>query len=232
MPNLMELLRGKSAAAALATAAKAEEHPLGVPAYYEVWGGLESANRALWVAVWFSVTVSLLLLALLRLQMSRPPIVIRVDGTGQAQFMADPSRQPPVSEAEVKNFLTLFERFFTELNAYTYESDLKLAFSMMTPDFQSQAGNLMKRDGVIDKLKGADRKTTLTLTEIRIVSDTPQVIECQVKGYRELGSYKPDAPTQEVVFEDDVVLKKVPRSETAPNGLLVEAWTESLFKKQ
>jgi len=231
MPNLMEMLRGTTAAAP-ALAPQAEEHPLGVPAYYEVWGGLESANRALWVVVWFSVTVSLMLLVLLRLQMSRPPIVIRVDGAGQAQLMADPSRQPPVSEAEVKNFLTLFERFFTELNVYTYESDLKLAFSMMTPDFQSQAGDLIKRDGVIEKLKLADRKTTLTLTEIRIVSDTPQVIQCEIKGYRELGSYKTDAAPQEVVFEDDVILKKVPRSETAPNGVLVEAWTESLFKKQ
>ena len=35
----------------------------------------------------------------------------------------------------------------------------------------------------------------------------------------------------EVVFEDDVVLKKVPRSEQAPNGVLVQDWNESLFKK-
>ena len=40
-----------------APAAKAEAAPLAEPAYYEVWGGLESANRALWVALWLAVTV-------------------------------------------------------------------------------------------------------------------------------------------------------------------------------
>lgn len=231
MPSLKDLLPGLSSAKTGGARENAEELPLAVPAYYEVWGGLESANRALWIAVWFAATVALLALIMLRVQLGRPPVVIRVDDAGQAQLVADPSRQPPVSEAEVKNFLTLFERFFTALNVHTYEADLTNAFAMMTPTFQSQAGDLIKREAVIEKLKAADRRTTLTLTEIRVVSDTPQVFECQVKGYRELSSYKTDVPAQEIVFEDDVILKKVPRSEAAPNGVLVEAWVESLFKK-
>lgn len=210
---------------------KADEAPLAIPAYYEVWGGLESANRALWVALWFALTIALLAMILLRVALHRPPVVIRVDASGQAQAAADAGLQPTVSEAEVKNFLTLFERFYTQLNSYTYESDLNLALAMMTPDFRSKALNNFKSQGLIEKLKTEGRKTTLTLTEIRVVSDTPQVIECQVKGYREIGSYKQDAPPLEIVFEDDVILKKVPRAEQAPNGVLVQDWNESLFKK-
>jgi hypothetical protein len=215
----------------VATHAPAQEAlPLGEPAYYEVWGSLEKTNKVLWAALWFAVTVAILALILVRVAMHRPPIVIRVDGAGQAQVVTDP-QPPPVSEAEVKNFLALFERFYTELNAYTYESDLKLAFAMMTPDFQHQASDALKRSGVLETLKSNQIKTTLFLTELKVVRDTAEVLECKVKGYRQTSSYKPDEPTGEVVFEHDIVLKKVPRSEAAPNGLLVEGYQESVFKK-
>jgi hypothetical protein len=208
-----------------------ENLPLGRPAYYETWGGLESANRALWVAVWVAVTAALLAFVLLRVSMRRPPVVIRVDGSGQAVVMPGSERQPPVGEAEVKNFLTLFERFFIELNAYTYDADLRLAFAMMTPDFQSKANDMLKRDGIIDSLKANQTKTTLVLSELRIVRDTSEVFECKVKGYRQVGSFKPDTTPGEVVFEHDIVLRKVPRSEQAPYGLLVQDFKESVFKR-
>ena len=201
------------------------------PAYYEVWGSMESANRALWAALWLAATVALLSLIIIRVLVCRPPVVIRVDGAGQTQVASDAGRQPPVSEAEIKNFLSLFERFFTELNCYTYNADFKLAFSMMTPVFQSKANDMLKRSGAVENLKATEGKTVVTLTEIKIAKDTPEVFECHVKGYRDIGSYKQDRPHSEVVFEDNVILKKVPRSEQAPYGVLVQDWNESLFKK-
>ncbi|MDE2236947.1 MAG: hypothetical protein KGK30_03570 [Elusimicrobia bacterium] len=212
-------------------APKAEQLPLETPPYYEVWGTLESANRALWVGLWFAVTVALLEFLVMRVALRRPPVVIRVDDAGQAQVVADPSRQPPVSEAEIKNFLTLFEKFFTELNCYTYDADLKVAYSMMTSEFQSKASDLFKRGGLLETLKGNQAKTALTITEIHILKDTPQVLDCRVKGYREIDSYKTDGTKSEVVFEDDVILKKVPRSAATPYGVLVQDWSESVFKK-
>lgn len=225
------IFKKRSAAPQEAPPAAAEGLPLGVPPYYEVWGGLESANRALWVALWFSITVAVLALILLKSQLSRPPVVIRLDQAGQAQPLGNSGGQPPVADAEVKNFLTLFERFFTELNYYTYDADLKLAFAMMTKEYQGKAADLLKHGGILDKLKANQGKTTLTLTEITIAKDTAQVLECHVKGYRQIGSYKPDGGQNEVVFDDDVILRKVPRSELAPSGLLVEDFNESLFRK-
>ena len=207
-----------------------ETAEVNIPAYYEVWGGLESANRALWVALWFAVTVAVLAIILLKVQLGRPPVVIRIDSAGQAQTLSTSAAQPPVSEAEVKNFLTLFERFYTELNYYTCDADLKLAFAMMTKEYQSKAADMLKRGGVLDKLKANQGKTTLTLTEITIARETPQVLECHVKGYREIGSYKSDGEQDEVIFDDDVILRKVPRSEQAPAGILVEDFNESVFK--
>lgn len=205
--------------------------PLGQPAYYEVWGGLESANKALWVALWLAVTVALLALVLVRVQARRPPVVIKVDGSGQSVTLSGVDRQPPVGEAEVRNFLALFERFFIELNAYTYDADLRLAFTMMTPEFQSKANDLLKRENTIENLKSNQTKTTLFLTELRVLRDTPEVFECKVKGYRQVGSYKPDAAAGEVVFEHDIVLRKVPRSQQSPYGILVEDMHESVFKR-
>lgn len=209
----------------------AETLPLGRPAYYEVWGGLESANKALWVALWLAVTVTILALALLRVQAHRPPVVIKVDGSGQSVALAGMDRQPPVGEAEVRNFLAIFERFFIELNAYTYDADLRLAFTMMTPEFQAKANDLLKRENTVEGLKTNQTKTTLFLTELRVVRDTPEVFECKVKGYRQMGSYKPDAAAGEVVFEHDIVLRKVPRSQQSPYGILVEDFHESVFKR-
>ena len=200
------------------------------PAYYEVWGSMESANRALWAAFWLATTMAILELIVLRVMVCKPPVVIRVDAAGQA-MVADAGRQPPVSEAEIKNFLMLFERFFTELNCYTYDADFKLAFSMMTPEFQGKANDMLKRSGSVENIKATQGKTVLTLTEMKIVKDTPQVLECHVKGYRQIGSYKQDAPQSEVVFEDNVILKKTPRSEHAPYGVLVQDWSESVFKR-
>ena len=213
------------------SAPETEALPLGRPAYYEVWGGLESANKALWAALWLAVTVALLALALLRVQLGRPPVVIRVDADGRSQALTGVDRQPPVGPAEVRNFLALFERFYVQLNAYTYDSDLRLALAMMTPDYQAKANDILRRDGVIDALKTGLTKTSLVLTELRVVRDAPEAVECQVKGYREVGSYKPGVETREVVFEHDIVLRKVPRSEAAPYGLLVEDFRESVFKK-
>jgi hypothetical protein len=222
----------KQAAASKETKPSAgEELALGVPAYYEVWGSLESANRALWVALWFAVTVAVLALILVKVLVGRPPVVIRLDQSGQSQPLSSSAAQPPIGEAEVKNFLSLFERFYTELNVYTADSDLKLAFAMMTREYQVKASDLLKRGGILDKLKANQGKTTLTLTEITIAKDTPQVLECHVKGYREIGSYKPDGEKSEVVFDDDVILRKVPRSEQAPAGLLIEDFNESVFKR-
>jgi hypothetical protein len=223
---MMLALFKKRAAPSTAAAARPREGP----AYYEVWGSMESANRALWAALWLAVTVALLALLLVRVLVSRPPVVIRVDAAGQA-LVADPSRQPSVSEAEIKNFLSLFERFFTELNCYTCDADLRLAFSMMTPEFQGKANDMLKRSGVVEAIKANNGKTVLTLTEIKVVRDTTQVLECHVKGYRQISSYKPDGAQSEVVFEDNVILKKTPRTERAPYGVLVQDWSESLFKK-
>ncbi|MFA6093851.1 MAG: hypothetical protein WCU88_09850 [Elusimicrobiota bacterium] len=201
------------------------------PAYYEVWGGLESANRALWAALGVAVGAMLLSLVILRAAVSRPPVVIRVSGSGTADVFDAAGGQPAVSQAEVRNFLTLFERFFTEINCYTYDADMRLAFAMMTPEFQAKADELLKREGIIEKLKADQGKTTLVLSEVKVVRNTPQVIECKVKGYRQLGSYKTDGPSGEVVFEHDIILKKVPRAEKAPYGVLVEDYHESVFKR-
>ena len=208
-----------------------ESLPLGRPAYYEVWGGLESANKALWTALWLAITVAILALALLRVQSRRPPVVIKVDGSGQSVTLSGADRQPQVGEAEVRNFLALYERFFIELNAYTYDADLRLAFTMMTPEYQANANDLLKRENTVENIKSNQTKTTLFLTELRVLRDTPQVFECKVKGYRQVGSYKHDTAAGEVVFEHDVVLLKVPRSEQSPYGILVQDFHESVFKR-
>lgn len=204
---------------------------LAEPVYYEVWGSLESANRALWAALWLATTVALLSLLLVRLLLSRPPVVIRVDGQGQAQAVADAGRSHGTTEPEIAAFVTLFEQFFTELNCYTYDADLRRAFAMMTQSFQSKANDMLKRDAIVENLKASQTKTALTLTEIKVVRDTPEIVQCRVKGFRAISSYKPDQAPGEVVFEDDIVLRKVPRSKNAPYGLLIEDFNESLFKR-
>ena len=224
--SLLGLLLKKKAAAAPVAA----QAVTAAPAYYEVWGGLESANRALWLAVWFSTTVALLCLIMVRALLCRPPLVIRVTDSGLAQAMAGDGRQPPVSEAEVKNFASLFERFFFGLNFHTYDADLKLAFAMMTPAFQSKANDLLKSAGTIATLKANEGRVIVNLTELKVLRDTPDILECMVRGTRQIGSFKTDGNTGRVVFEHDIIMRKVPRSEKAPYGVLVEDFHESIYE--
>ena len=147
--------------------------PLGLPIYYEAWGGLESANKILWTALWFAVSVAILTLILLRAALGRPPVVILLGEKGQSQVVLGSSTQPPVSAVEIKNFLSLFERFFTELDRYTYSQSLKTAFSMMTPEFKAKARDLLEREGLVEALKADELKTQLTLTDISIVKNAP-----------------------------------------------------------
>lgn len=230
--NLLRRLFRRKAAPVPASVPPAEVPAVEAPAYYEVWGGLESANRALWAGLWFSITVALLCLVLVRLLLTRPPVVIRVSDSGAAQVVSDPGRQPPVSEVEIKNFLSLFERFFWGLNFYGYEQDLKSAFSMMTQNFQRKADELLKREGIIESLQANQSKVTVTLTELEVVRDTPELLECRVLGSRQIVSYKPEGPSGEVVFEHNIILRKVPRGEQSPYGVLVEDMKERVFKRQ
>ena len=212
------------------TAAPADPAATATPAYYEVWGGLESANRALWLAVWFSTVVALLCLIMVRALLCRPPLVIRVTDSGLAQVMPDDARQPPVSEAEIKNFLSLFERFFFGLTVHTYDADLKLAFSMMSPAFQGKANDLLKHDGTIEALKANEGRVRVNLTELKILRDTPEVLECRVMGNRQIGSFKIGGSAGQIVFEHVVILRKVPRSDKAPYGVLVDDFHESIYE--
>ena len=230
--NLLRRLFRRNSSAPAPAPAPAAVAAVEVPAYFEVWGGLESANRALWTGLWFSVTVALLCLVLVRLLLTRPPVVIRVSDAGSAQAVSDPGRQPPVSEAEIKNFLTLFERFFWGLNFYGYEQDLKVAFSMMTQNFQRKADEMLKREGTVESLQANQSKVTVTLTDLEVLRDTPELLECRVLGSRQLVSYKPEGPSGEVVFEHNIILRKTPRSEHSPYGLLVEDLKERVFKRQ
>lgn len=232
MNLLRRLFRRKAAAPTPEAAPPAAVAAVETSAYYEVWGGLESANRALWTGLWFSITVALLCLVLVRLLLTRPPVVIRVSDSGAAQAVSAPGRQPPVGEAEIKNFLSLFERFFWGLNFYGHEQDLKTAFSMMTQNFQRKADELLKREGIIESLQANQSKVTVTLTDLEVLRDTPELLECRVLGSRQLVSYKPDGPSGEVVFEHNIILRKVPRGEQSPYGVLVEDMKERVFKRQ
>jgi len=229
------LLPRKKDKAAPKPEAANESDPLAVPAYYEVWGGLESANRALWVGLWISCTFSLLSLLLLRAVLRRPPVVLSVGADGQVRIMSGAARassaEPQPSRAEIENFVSLFERFFTELNCYTCDADLKQAFSMMAPEFQQQAQDGLNKSGKVEQLKTRKLHTKLVITEITIKDDTAQVIDCEVRGYRDIASYLPGVAEREDIFQDDIVLEKVPRSDKAPYGLLVEDYAASYFKK-
>lgn len=230
MSLLGRFFNKKGAAGPPPTARAAAPIATAVPAYYEVWGSLERANRALWVGLWLATTTAVLCLILVRLLITRPPIVIRVSDAGMAQVVADPGRQPPVSEAEIKNFLSLFERFFFGLNAYTYEADLNAAFPMMTAGFQPKANDMLKRQGTIDGLKANQGRVTVTLTELKVLRDTSDIVECRVMGNRQVGSFKLDGGSGRVVFEHDIILRKVPRSDKAPYGVLVDDLHESVYE--
>lgn len=199
--------------------------------YYEVWGEMANQlNLFKHLTLLFAAAV-IFLSILLTKSINKMPLVIRVDALGNAESFKDVQSANPVTAAEVNNFTQYFLQYWIAGNFYTYEDDLTKAFKMMSEGYQRKASDYLSTHGTMDYIKTNQVKTKMTISEMLILKDTKDYVNLKVKGTNEVRSYQAADFYKEEIFECELSIKKVERSENTPWGLLVDAWNVSYFKK-
>lgn len=199
--------------------------------YFEVFGDTLNELKFFKTLSLCLVVLAIFLVLTLKASLKKPPLVIRVDQIGRAVPVADANTSGALTEPEIANFAQYFLQYFTAWNVYTYNDDFERAFGMMTRDAIRKLNDYLRTNQVESQIRNEQIKIKLTVTDIAVDNNTPDVLNLTVKGYRDITSYANSDIKREQVFEDKLVLKKVVRNAAAPWGLLVDDWSESLFKK-
>lgn len=199
--------------------------------YFEVFGDTLGQLNFFKTLSLCLAALSIFLTILLRVSMRKTPVVIRVDQLGQAQGIQDASSSLAVSAPELSNFSQTFLQYFSGWNVYTYEEDFHRAFKMMTMNLRGKMNDYLNSNHVAENIRQDKLKVKVNISEITVEKDAPGTVILKVTGVREMRSYEKQDLQKEIIFEDTLTLQKVQRTMETPWGLLVENWSESLFKK-
>lgn len=200
-------------------------------AYWEVFG--DTVNQLNWFKnLSILLAGAVIFLSILMVQsMKKMPLVIRVDALGNAEAFKNVQSANPVTKAEINNFTQYFLQYWTAGNYYTLDDDLRKAFNMMTENYKRKASDYMSTQGMLDHIKQNQIKTKMLISEILVLKDSKEFVNLKVKGTTEIKSYQAADFYKEEIFEYELSLKKVERTEETPWGLLVDSWNPSYFKK-
>jgi hypothetical protein len=200
--------------------------------YFEVYGDYLDMYQSLRRISMGLLAVNVLLLLLLNHSLRKPPLIIRVSDVGEATPIKDLSESSRITKPEVLNFVKLFMKFFLERNHYTWKDNLVEAGLMMTADYRNRANKEIDFDKEIASLEANKLTSKLKFSDIEITRETPDALLVSLKGWRQITSYDDPAYLKETVFAAELGLKKVPRSEATPYGLLVDSYKQRDFKDE
>lgn len=199
--------------------------------YFEIWG--DSLRQLEWLKIvcLLLIGADILLMILLAKSSRKLPLVIRVDSLGQVQASEHYSINARITDVEIYNFAQTFLQNFLAWNAYTCDEDFERAFHLMTLECQDKLNKYLATNNIPQQIKENKLKVKLNITELTIEKDSPQFLILKVKGNRELNSYLDQSEAKLIIFEDTLTIERVSRSMKTPWGLLVNDWTESIFKQ-
>lgn len=217
--------------------------------YYEMDGALRAyANRmaVLGITCGILAVSSLALFAYVRLQ---PPVVIRVDQTGEATVVAGDtvsvgkgllttlrasaaSGETPGSAPSDVEGKAIVRRFLTTYLTYTpanVERQYADAINMMTLNFRTLTMNKLREDDTIGKIKADSITASMKIRSIEPVPGMPWVYQVfAAKEIHRLNSQRIEH-TERMVCRYQVRLVYAGRSQTHPTGLLVgEFWEQQM----
>jgi len=201
------------------------------PRYFEVFGDALTENLFLRNAVIILAGCCIILTLTIGRLAQKPPLVIRVDQLTETKAFSDVAHESSVTGPEVRNFVEHFTRYLLAWDLYTLDDDINRALAMMTPEAAGKMKNKLDGWAVTQKVKADSLRTKVVITEISIQKDSPHNVAVKVRGSRIAESYDKKEYRKETVFEDTLILKKISRSLQTPWGLLVEDWSESIYKE-
>lgn len=199
--------------------------------YWEIWGDVINMSNFLKIALLFSIMLNIFLSIITKKSLNKSPLVIRVDSLGNASAFENIESDQYPSAIEISNFTQYFLQYFTSYNYYTYDEDFTRAFRMMTRPCQIKLNDYLTTAKIVDTIKNEQLKIKVIISEIVTVKDSPEFSNLKIKGVNEVRSYKNPEYYKEEIFEYELTINKVKRSEQTPWGLLVDSFGVSFFKR-
>lgn len=199
--------------------------------YFEAFGDLEEEIRFLRKLSFFLAGAILLAIFFLFSLAKRPPVVIRVSEVGGAEAIRDLRTHNAPTAHEMIGFAKRFTARYTGMNSYTVKRDMTEALNQMSTRFQKEAQKKLIDSGFLAKVTQAGIDTQVEFREGRLERDSDEASVVSLVGVRRVTKYGSQDQGQGALFRADLVLKKVPRSETVPEGLLVEEYRELLLNE-
>ncbi len=197
--------------------------------YFEAFGDIEEENRFLRKLTFSMAALILIFLFFVFGLSKRPPVVIRVTEVRGAEVIRDLKTNNLATSHEMIGFAKRFAARYTAYNSYTIKRDMAEAFNQMTGRFQKGARRKMIDSGFLDKVTQAGIDTKLEFKEAKMERDSEHAAVISLVGVRRVFKYGSEDFIQEVLFKADLVLKKVDRTESVPDGVLVDQYTEILL---
>ncbi|MCX7716439.1 MAG: hypothetical protein N2Z73_03385, partial [Endomicrobia bacterium] len=115
---------------------------------------------------------------------------------------------------------------------YQYDDNFRKAFKLMTQECAKKLDEFLLANKIVDQIKQAQFRTKLNFAKIDITKDTKDAVWIKVKGTKIQTSYLNPEYRKNIFFETELVYKKVPRTIHTPWGLLVDYYTETVFKEE
>ena len=216
--------------------------------YYEMDGALRAYANRMAVLGTLSGSVAVVALGLFAYVRLQPPVVIRVDGAGEASVVAGQSLQlgngllrsvtaaaatdgggPGPSDVEGR---AVVRRFLTTYLTYTpanVERQYAEALNLMTSNFRTFTMNRFREDDTLGKVKAEAITSSLKIRSIEPVPGLPWVYQVfAAKEIHRLNGQRIES-TEKMVTRYQVRLVFSGRSQTHPTGLLVgEFWEQQM----
>lgn len=197
--------------------------------YFEVFGDLEKEISFLRRTNLFLVFAVILVFIGAMILGMKPPVVIRVSEVEGAQVIRDLNTNNAPTSYEVISLAKRFTVRYTAFNSFTVTKDLAEAFNLMSIRLQQESKKSLIDSGLVQKLKDAQIDTQTEFKEAKIERDSQEASTVSLIGIRRISKYDDPSFHEEILFRADIVLKKVARSSSAPEGLLIEAYREMIL---
>jgi hypothetical protein len=197
--------------------------------YFEVFGDLVKFDNFKTSVIIVLLGIIVLLLLLLRIAITRPPIVIRVNPDGSVTAFKNVLSYQNTTKAEVLNFVQLFLSYYTQLNFYSLEDDFSKAEKMMSQKMKQIAIGNIRANDIQGQVKRDEIKTVMEIKSISITKVTPKYIGVRITGHRDKTSYKDPTYFKTEGFDIEMAILLTERTENHPYGLLVDNFKDTLY---
>jgi len=191
---------------------------------YEIWEHLQAERRTHKIINIFLAVLCTALSVSLIFVSKKPPAVISIDQLGKAYYLehyktdsqeASPEEAYYVAETFITNYIGLISE--------VVDYQLAQALNLVTPSLQNQLKEEITKENISEKIKKAQIKTEIKFEKTDIEKEIDKYVYVDVLGIREIFPLDSlQSESKKEGFQFKLRLKRVPRSKTTPNGLLID----------